>query len=209
MRSLPCALVFAALLGFSTPAAAVPFIFNTDPFEGSTALTTPGRQVVGGEPLITFDIASDVFVFDPAVFGIGDTIHFANDLVENLPTSGLNVIVLQTAPIPFNAGLAANAIADQITSSAPGFFVYFNSGLDVPRLVYSTDLSDPTADLKVLARMVNLTRPDLPTFSAANFDVQAAPIPVPEPTSVLLLATGIGAGCARARRHRRSHSQKP
>ena len=33
----------------------------------------------------------------------------------------------------------------------PGFFIYFNSGLDLPRLVYSTDLSDNTADLKVLA----------------------------------------------------------
>jgi hypothetical protein len=204
-RPLPYALAFAALLGFSAPAAAVPFTFNTDPFEGSTAPTEPGRQVVGGEPFITFDIASDVFVFNPAVFGIGDTINFANDLVENLPTSGLNVIVLQTAPIPFNAGLAANAIAEQITSPGPGFFIYFNSGLDLPRLVFSTDLSDNTADLKVLARMVNLTgqpgRDALPTFTAANFEVQA----IPEPTSVLLLATGLGAAW-RARRRARGRA---
>jgi hypothetical protein len=167
------------------------------------ALTTPGRQVVGGEPSIAFDITSDVFVFNSLVFDVGNTINFANDLVENLPTSGLNVIVLQTAPVPFNAGLAANAIADQITSPGPGFFIYFNSGLDLPRLVYSTDLNDNTADLKVLARMVNLTgqtgRDALPTFTAANFDVQV----IPEPASVLLLATGLGAAVVRARRRAR------
>jgi hypothetical protein len=76
-------------------------------------------------------------------------ILFANDLVQNLPASGVNTIVLQTAPIPFAAGLAANAIADQITDPGPGFFIYFNSGLDLPRLVYSIDLSDNTADLKI------------------------------------------------------------
>ena len=107
----------------------MPFTFATDPFQGSTALTDPGRQVVGGEPFIAFDITSDVFVFNSLVFNVGNTINFANDLVENLPSSGLNVIVLQTAPIPFNAGLAANAIADQVTSPGPGFFIYFNSGL--------------------------------------------------------------------------------
>ena len=203
MRCLPYALAFSALLGFSAPAAAVPFTFVTDPFAGSTALTTPGRQVVGGEPSITFDIANDLFVFNPLAFDIGNTINFANDLVENLPTSGLNAIVLQTAPIPFNAGLAADAIAAQVIAPGAGFFIYFNSGLDLPRLVYSTDLSDNTADLKILARMVNLTgqpgRQALPDFAAENFEVQV----IPEPTSVLLLATGIGAAGLRARRRAR------
>lgn len=91
---------------------------------------------------------------------IGNSINFANDLVENLPTSGLNVIVLQTAPIPFNAGLA----------------------------VHSTDLSDNTVNLAGQPG-----RDVLPTFTAANFDVQV----VPEPASLLLLATGLGAAGVR------------
>jgi PEP-CTERM motif len=186
----------ALILSLGATANATTIIFNSDPFAGSAALTTPGRQIVGGEPFITFDISTDVFAFDPSFFAIGDQILFANDLVENLPTGGLNVIVLQTQPIPFNAGLAADAIAAQITSPGAGFFIYFNSGLDLPRLVYSTDLSDNTADLKVLARMTNLGgqpgRDALPTFSESNFEI------VPEPSSLLLM--GAGAILVRLRR---------
>ena len=186
----------ALILSLGASANATTIVFNSDPFAGSAALTTPGRQIVGGEPFITFDISTDVFAFDPSFFAIGDQILFANDLVENLPTGGLNVIVLQTQPIPFNAGLAADAIAAQITSPGAGFFIYFNSGLDLPRLVYSTDLSDNTADLKVLARMTNLSgqpgRDALPTFSESNFEI------VPEPSSLLLM--GAGAILVRLRR---------
>jgi hypothetical protein len=194
-----CRVYIAALiLSLGATANATTIIFNSDPFAGSDALTTPGRQIVGGEPFITFDISTDVFVFDQAFFAIGDEIHFANDLVENLPTSGLNVIVLQTQPIPFNAGLAADAIAAQITSPGAGFFIYFNSSLDLPRLVYSTDLNDNTADLKVLARMTNLSgqpgRDALPTFSESNFQI----VPVPEPSSLLMM--GAGAILVRLRR---------
>jgi PEP-CTERM motif len=188
--------ISALVLSLGATANAATITFNSDPFAGSDALTTPGRQIVGGEPFITFDISTDVFAFDRSFFAIGDQILFANDLVENLPTGGLNVIVLQTQPIPFNAGLAANAIAAQITSPGAGFFIYFNSGLDLPRLVYSTDLSDNTADLKVLARMTNLGgqpgRDALPTFSESNFQV------VPEPSSLLLM--GAGAILVRLRR---------
>jgi hypothetical protein len=186
----------ALVLSLGATANAATITFSSDPFAGSDALTTPGRQIVGGEPFITFDISTDVFGFDPSFFAIGDQILFANDLVENLPTGGLNVIVLQTQPIPFNAGLAADAIAAQITSPGAGFFIYFNSGLDLPRLVYSTDLSDNTADLKVLARMTNLGgqpgRDALPTFSESNFQI------VPEPSSLLLM--GAGAILVRLRR---------
>lgn len=114
---------------------------------------------------------------------------FANDIVVNLPTSGVNIIVLQTIDNDsnpatlFGAGNAANLIADQITLSSPGFFVYFNSGLDLPRLVFSTNLSDNTADLKILARMTNLAGQSnlLPTFASSNFAM------IPEPSSFLLL----------------------
>lgn len=161
------------------------FSFTTDPFEGSTALTTPGRQVVGGEPFITFDPAADVYAFSASVFGV-TALSFVNDLGANLPSGGVNVIVLQNTDNPFNAGLAANLIADQIDTPGPGFFIYFNSGLDLPRLVFSTDLSDATADLKILARMTNLAGNSgaLPSFTSANF------VLTPEPSSAQSMALG-------------------
>ena len=196
--------IAAVLLATATSAGAATINFVTDPFAGSDALTTPGRQVVGNERFVEFDIASDVFVFDPNVFPITE-ILFANDEVGNLPSSGINTIVLRTfdndadPTTPFNAGTAANLIAAQITSPGPGFFIYFNQGLNLPRLVFSTDLDDPTADLKVLARLTNLTgqagRDALGTITADNFAVSA-----PEPGTLLLLVTS--AGLMSVRRYR-------
>ena len=140
---------------------------------------------MGGETFISFNTATDVFALESGVFGVGDEVVFANDVVGNLP-NGVNVIVLETLDndadptTPFGAGNAANLIAAQLTSPGPGFFVYFNSGLNLPRLVFSTDLDDNTADLKVLFRMTNLSgQPDaLPTFTASNFAF------VPEPSTL-------------------------
>ena len=182
-----------ALLGFAATVDAATFRFVNDPFAGSDALTTPGRQVVGGEPSIAFDIAADIFSLELNVFGVGNNVVFANDLVENLPTSGANVIVLRTfdndndITTPFGAGNAANLIAEQVTTSGAGFFIYFNSGLDLPRLVFSTDLSDNTSDLKIIARMINLEGQSgqLVQFTEANFAFE----PVPEPSSLLLMST--------------------
>jgi hypothetical protein len=184
------------LLAFGAATQAAEFRFNADPFAGSDALSTPGRQVVGGEDFIVFSVGDDVFQFDGGAFGVTD-IQFINALAPDIPASGVNTVVLQTAPVPFNAGLAANAIADQITTPGPGFFIYFNSGLDLPRLVYSTDLSDNTADLKVLARMTNLSgnRDALATFTESNFQV------VPEPSTWLMMGSGLLlAGAYRFRR---------
>jgi hypothetical protein len=102
----------------------------------------------------------------------------------------VNIIVLETLDndanpaTPFGAGSAANLIAGQIMTPGPGFFIYFNSGLDLPRLVFSTDLDDNTADLKVLFRMTNLSgQPGgLATFTESNFAF------VPEPSTLMLLA---------------------
>jgi hypothetical protein len=184
-----CSILQAAMavviLGTSADAATI--TFDTDPFAGTTALTTPGRQIIGNELFITFDIATDVFQFNRDVFGV-DTIAFANDLPGNLATSGLTVIVNEDLGPPMAAGTAAGLLAAQITAPGPGFFVYFNTGLNVPRLVYSTNLDDPTADLKVLARLTNLTgQPgELAKLSARNFAV-------PEPATLLLTAAGIAA----------------
>ncbi len=200
-----------ALLTLCSAAHASTFRFDTDPFAGTNVLTTPGRQIVGGEDFIGFSIPTDTFSLESTVFGVGSTVNFVNATSANLPAGGANVIVLQTfdddanPQTPFAAGNAANLIASRITTSGPGFFIYFNQGLDLPRLVYSTDLSDNTADLKILARMLNLNGQDgrnaIPTFTAANFAITSA---VPEPSSffmVLLLAIA-GACCYIVRRKR-------
>lgn len=196
--------VAVAVLMLNAKANAAPILFDTDPFAGSTALTTPGRQVVANELFTVFDIATDVFTFDASVFGI-TSIDFANDVVGNLPTSGVNTVVLRTFDndndpmTPFGAGNAANLIADRLTTPAPGVFVYFNQGLDLARLVFSTDLNDNTSDLKVLARLTNLTgqagRDSFPQFSEANFAISQ----VPEPSTLSLLIAAGGLLAARSR----------
>lgn len=198
--------VLIAFFAFSTSISAATFNFLTDPFAGSDALTTPGRQIVAGEPSISFNTASDVLTFDLATFGVS-SLNVANNVIGSIPATGANVIVLETfdndanAATPFGAGNAAALIAAQITSSAPGFFIYFNSGLDLPRLVYSTDLSENTADLKILARMTNLTgqagRDTLPSFNASNFAA------TPEPSSFLLIAAACALGVSGYARRRR------
>jgi len=190
-------------------AHATTFTFDKDPFAGTNVLNTPGRQIVGGEDFINFSIATDVFSLDPTVFGTEGTVNFINALAPDIPAGGVNIVVLETFdndnnPLtPFGAGNAADLIANQITTPGAGFFIYFNQTLDLPRLVFSTDLSDGKADLKVLARMLNLNgqtgRDALPTFSASNFTMTSA---VPEPSSLTMMAFGlIGVGCCVLKRN--------
>ena len=208
-----CLSIAIFVLIFAANATATTFRFDTDPFAGSTALTTPGRQVVGGESFINFNIATDLFSLESTVFGVGSQVNFANDVVGNLPTSNVNVIVLRSfdddgnSATPFAAGNAATLIANQITTSGPGFFMYFNQGLDLPRVVFSTDLSDSTADLKILFRMTNLTgqsgRDAMATFTASNFEFTT----VPEPSAALLMTMAgafFAGGFAWLRRRARS-----
>lgn len=201
------AITLSVLGVFSVSASAATFTFNTDPFAGSTALTTPGRQVVGNELFVpAFNLATDVFAFDPAVFNAGTSLTLANNVVGNLPSGGANVIVLQTTDndnnpgTGFGAGNAADLIAAQVTQPGAGFFIYMNSALSVRRLVYSTDLNDPAADLKILARLEQPTGADaiatLPSFTAANFALTTADTSVPEPATFALLGLALVAGAA-------------
>jgi hypothetical protein len=201
MRFVLCLAI--GLLTVSASAQAATFVFNTDPFFGTNALTNPGRDIIGNELFINnFDVSTDVFALDKGVFGVNE-ILLVNDLASNVPATGVNTVVLQNDDVPFAAGIAANLIAGQITQSGPGFFIYFNSNFDLPRLVFSTDLSDNQADLKILARLTNLGGPagraQLPNFSSANFAA------VPEPSSLFMAAAGALFGCGFAVRRRRTH----
>jgi hypothetical protein len=167
--------------------------FNTDPF-GSVDPDDDVREIVNVQVPITFDPATDVILFDPALVGFSD-VSFARGLSSSLPTTGVNAVVVLDQPAA--AGTAHAAIANQITDSRPGFFIYFNTGLDLPRLVFARDLGDPNADIAILARMVNLTGnfPAMQTFTAANFAA------IPEPSTALLMSGGLLA-CVLAVRRR-------
>jgi hypothetical protein len=179
--------------GLNITAHAADINFFNDPFAGSTALTTPGRQVngLGEQTLPTFDIFTDRFVFNPNAFSNISSINFISSLGADLPDAGANVIVLQNSTAPFNAGLAATLIANQLTTDGAGFFVYFNTTLNVSRLVYSTHLNVADADLAILARITSATGQgaidNLSRFSEANFGTSD----VPEASSSLLCAAGL------------------
>jgi hypothetical protein len=69
----------------------------------------------------------------------GASVDFVDSTAANLPTSGVNVIVLDfdsdANPLTsFGAGNAADLIARRITAHGAGFFVYFNQARDLPRL---------------------------------------------------------------------------
>ena len=203
MRSSFTLPALAGLLALiSADVAAAEFRFDRDPFRNSTALTTPGRQVVAiNEAFIpAFDVATDVAVFSLPAFGYAfdEEISFFNGLAADLPAEGgLNVIVLQDIDFDgdpsngkaLNAGQAATLIANAIDEAGAGLFVYFNTALNLNRLVFSTDLSDPMADLSVLARFQNQTGAagidTLPLYTAENFAT------VPAPAALALLGLGL------------------
>jgi hypothetical protein len=190
-----------ALVALNTIAFGTTFTFDTDPLEGTTVRNIAGRQVIGGELFLGgFDTSTDVFAFDPRIFGGENQLHFANGLIGDIPAA-VNVVVLQTLdndanPLtPFGAGNAADLLASRITEHGPGVFIYFNQNLNLPRLVYSDDLASNQADLKILARMLNLSGQvgidTLPRFSTANFEIVGAQSAVPEPSSFAMLGGGI------------------
>jgi hypothetical protein len=211
MRLVTLCGIAVALLTMGATAQASTFTFNTDPFAGTNVKNIPGRQIIGGEDFISFSPATDLFSLDAATFGVSGPVHFVNAVAAGVP-DGVNVVVLESFdndnnPLtPFGAGNAADLIADRITTPGAGFFVYFNQGLDLPRLVFSTDLSDSNADLKVLARMLNLNgaqgRNALANFTADNFEITNTTA-VPEPATLSMLGFGL-VGIGRAFRRKKS-----
>ena len=179
--------VAAGLLLFAAASSATTFTFNTDPFAG---IPNP-PPVIQGEPSINFNPATDSFAFNPSAFSFANNIQFANNTIENLPVANVNAIVLQTLDndknpaTPFGARQAAELIGAHVTTPGPGVFIYFNSTLQLDRLVFSTNLTDPNANLAVLARFPNLSGQTgisaLPSFSSANFTA------TPEPSTLLLM----------------------
>ena len=166
-------------------AGADSFQFSGDPFKGED-VSADGRQIIGGEDTITdFDFAVDQYLLSAEDFDVDQLVFQALDANADGASiaAGTNVVVLlnsdndDDAATPFLAGTAANQIADIYEGDAatPGFFVYFNSNLELNRLVYSEDLSDATADLSIVSRQTDLTGEDavdaLAAFSADNFDL--------------------------------------
>jgi hypothetical protein len=198
-RSLRLSLLAALVLGGTAADAAV-FKFDTDPFAGTTVLETPGRQFVGSELFIpVFDFANDSILVNGRVFGLPASTSFFSGLASDLPDQGADFIVLLDVDadgdlsngVLNNAALSADLIAAQLDTPAPGFFVYFNSGLGVNRLVFSPDLSSPLSDLKIVARFtgpVGLGATDaLPRFTSDNFTSA-----VPEAHSWAMMIAGFG-----------------
>jgi len=201
------------LLALSASASASTFTFDKDPFDGTPVLHIPGRQLVGGEEFISFSPDKDVFDFDAKALGLSDPVQFVNATASGIPATGVNIVVLETFdndndPLtPFGATNAADLIADRVTTPGPGLFIYFNQNLNLARLVYSADLSDNTADLRVLARMLNLFgdegKNELPKFTAANFEItnSGTTATAPEPSSlIMLLGAAVAFGCHSLRR---------
>ena len=167
--------VATSLLTMAATVNAATLIFDSNPLPVPDP-TPATREVVGGLGTeFNFALASDVAAIDFGAFGVGP-LMFRSDTAANLPSSGVNFVVLQEFGPPMNAGIAQDLIGGAITDPGPGFFIYFNTGLGVPRLVFSRDLSDPDADLAILGRLVGLTQADVPLITSAN--IAAIPEPL-------------------------------
>lgn len=160
------------------------FVVDGLPFDGAD-VSAAGRQIVGNEDFIAdYEIGVDRTVIVAADFGLSSTLGFVSidGNVGGTIAAGTNVVVLTNADndndpsTPFLAGTAAAQLAPLVSQAGPGFFLYFNSNLQLNRLVYSTDLSSASADLKIINRLTDAVGQDaidaLSRFSAADFELR-------------------------------------
>ncbi|MEO0428144.1 MAG: calcium-binding protein [Pseudomonadota bacterium] len=153
--------------------------------EGSDSFLFDASGIDGGlqDSITDFEtgVGGDAFHLDFAAFGVAaDTVSFdaidATEALAGTPTGteldGANVIVLLNtdddgdAATAFNARSAAQQIAELTEEDGAGFFVYFNSGLGVNRLVRSEDLNDGDAGLEIIARLDDIEAGDLAAAEA-------------------------------------------
>ena len=162
------------------------FAYAGDPFEGRD-VSAPERQIIAdNQDFITdFDFAEDTYRFNATDFDVDGDVNFAAvdaNAEDASIAPGTNVVAVlnsndaEDPDAPFAAGTAANQIAELTTEDGAGFFSYFNSGLQLNRLVYSTNLNDASADLNVISQQTDLTGQDaidaLSNFSADNFEFE-------------------------------------
>lgn len=213
MKKIQILAISALAAAFATTTRAATLTFDTDPFAGTTALQTPGRQVIGNELFVpTFDLAVDDIFIDGQVFNLDhQPISPFNGVAADIPASGANFVVFRTLDfdddptngISLNAAQAANRIAAQITQQGAGFFVYHNSALNLNRLVYSTDLSSSTADLKVLARFQDQSG-QAGVDALADWGPQlTASVPEPAAWTMMILGFGLMGAAVRRTHHAR------
>ena len=178
---------------------------------GVSAADAAVTRIEQGQPTVNvaeFDTGSDRYNIFADTFGVVDSLVFQNVFADSGNViDGANVIVLQNsdndsnAGTVFNARSAAGVIAGNTGADRAGFFVYFNSALNINRLVFSTNLNDSLALLTILAANLSPVGADaiaqLPTFSERNFEFSEVPIPGALP----LFLAGLGlSGFAAARR---------
>ncbi|MBW4662249.1 MAG: hypothetical protein KME15_26650 [Drouetiella hepatica Uher 2000/2452] len=149
------------------------FAYDSNVFANGVAAPagTTGISVLNAPDIIRdFTIGEDQFTLDAQALGI-DSVVFQKGLSSQIADG--NVIVLTDSFAA--AGAAARAIANNnnITADA-GVFVYFNTTLQLNRLVYSTDLGGG-GDISVLANLDNQRgtagQANLAQFSIANFNL--------------------------------------
>lgn len=174
----------------------------------AAAATVPIQNNQDRLNLADFDTDADVFQLHLGSFGITDGLNFTSLLDSTTDIGDLAnlVIVVKTdddndLSTGFNARSALGVIADSTDTDRAGFFIYHNQGLSINRLVFTENLNDGSASIRILAAILdpvgNEAIARLSAFSAANFE--AAPVPLP--AALPLFASALaGAGVLRSRR---------